>query len=311
MSKWVFRLVFFGTLSIFGKSIGAQLFAQLNVVVINDPDQQQDYARRIIYAEVLREVSSSSNFYRIVEREHYDVIMKEREAAAKFKDDPYIASILSGATLAIDISIKDYVENWDSIPIPEVLYGRSHEYKLMMECFFEFKVYDIATSEVLGFSVLHVDAIPGPTGKRSNELQKHFLRQAARGQIRKGVRELVRRQMMQITQPSLEILELTTIDGKQYMHVLGGNKAKLPLGAIFRIIRESLLSVNGRDVLRQETIGEVKVVSQNDDYARCDIIGSVTSLPQLINNKTVGYLLLSDKNEFPTHWSERYTPPKQ
>lgn len=311
MRKYLYTLLFFGALFVIGASLNAQLSEPVNVIVVNDPDQRQDYARRLIYSEILREISAASYLYRIVEREHYDVIMNERAAAAKYKNDPYVASVLSGATLAIDISIKDYVEYWDSIAIPEVLYGRSHEYQLKMECYFEFKVYDVATSEVLGFQVLHVDAVPAPTGKRSNELQKHFLLQDARGKLRKGVRELVRRQMLSITRPWVEIVELSTTDAGTFMHVLGGKKAALPGGTIFRIIGESTLPVNGREVLRQETIGEVKVQKQMSNITRCQILGSVSNLKQLIDSDQVNYLLLSDKNEFPTHWSEQYTPPKQ
>lgn len=306
MSKYLSIRLFFFALLVGGTPLRAQLSGAVNVIVINDLDQEQDYARRLIYSEILREISSASHLYRIVEREHYDVVMKERAAAAKIKDDPYVASILSGATLAIDISIKDYAEYWDS----SFTYDVNYRYALKMECYFEFKVYDVATSEVLGFEVLHIDTEPAPVGGRSNELQKHFLRQNARGKLRRGVRELVRRQMLNLTRPSIEIVELSSNASGAYMDVIGGKRAALPGGTIFRIIRESERSINGRNVLRQETVGEVKVQKQYGNVTRCTIIGSISNLQQAIESGQVSYLLLSDKNEFPTHWSEKYTPPK-
>lgn len=290
------------SIALLGLEVAAQSLAPVNVILT--PDIGDRYAERAIFGAVRATVSNSSALYHLVEREDYEAILGEREAAAQRKDDPYVATVLKGGAVGILFKVEEYTEVWDSVRVNEVIYGRDYDYTLTLRCVFNLKIVDIATSEVIDNKQFTVTGSPVKVQKPFVELQKHTMRINALSYVRNGVSKATSRFLLQAIKPAVPVFKfIESGEGGQFL--LAGGKGVYPGGTKFRLIRESRIQVNGKAVLRQETVGEGRVTKNEKAYSRCSIIG----LQQGIATADLAmYVLPSSDNEVPAEWNEKPTP---
>lgn len=284
-----------------GLEVAAQNLAPVNVILT--PEISDRYAERAVFGAVRATISNHSALYHQVEREDYEAILGERKAAAQRKDDPYVATVLKGAAVGILFTIKEYTEVWDSVLVSEVVYGRDYDYTLTLRCVFNLKIVDVATSEVIDNKQFTVTGSPVKVKKPFAELQKHTMRINALSYLRKGVSKATGRFLLQAINPAIPVLKFIK-GGEGGQFLLAGGKGVYPGGTKFRLIRESRIQVNGKAVLRQETVGEGRVTKNQVAYSSCSII----SLQQGVTTADLAmYVLPSADNEVPAEWNEKPT----
>jgi hypothetical protein len=295
-----------GFVTFFSIDASAQNLAPVNVVLI--PDISGTYGDRAIYAAIRTTVGNSSALYHPVERENYDAILKAREAASKLKDDPYVATVLKGAAVAIEFKIKEYSEEWDSFPVLAAAYSRDFDYTLKIKCVYDLKVTDITTSEIIDSKEFVVTGVPTKIKKPFIELQKHAMRINALAYVRRGVRKASSRFLLQAISPAIPIFKTYENNGVDHLLITGGKGTAYPGGTTFRLIRESKIMIQGEPVLRQETVGEAVVRKNYSGYTDCTIV----SLKAGVSKSVVAdYVIPSALNEVPLEWNEKPAPPKQ
>lgn len=299
------NLLFIAFLTLFNSCLAAQTLAPVNVVLV--PDTRETYGERVIFASILATISNSSALYHQVEREEYDAIQKERQEASRLKDDPYIATVLKGAAVAVEFTLIEYTEIWDSIAVPEVVYSRPWDYSLTIQTAFELKVVDIASSEILDSKRFIVKGTPSKIKKPFVEMQKHFMRINCLGYVRRGVNNATKRFLLKTISPAIPMLRFYNSKGANHVWIAGGKGAAYPGGTKLRLIRESNIMVNGEAVLRQETVGEAVVKKNNSQYSYC----LVTKLKAGIDESVLApYVIPSPQNEVPLVWLEKPAVPK-
>lgn len=299
-----FLLLLAGFCAFTSTDVVAQRAAPVNVIL--SPEIKDQYAHRAIYSAVRETVSNASTLYHQVEREDYEAIQKERTAAAKRKDDPYVATILKGAAVGIKFRIEEYVEQWDSVRVNDVLYGRDYDYSLTIKCVFNLQVTDIATSELLDSEQFTVTGTHVRIQKKFVELQKHMMRVNALGYVRRGVRKAVSRYLLQAVNPAVPVYQHA--EGDNSLFIVAGGKGVYPKGTKFRLIRESTVMVNGRAILRQETVGKGTTVKNHKQYSTC----LLNELKKGVAPQDLArYVIPSPENDIPTEWDEKPAPPKK
>ncbi|WP_020569410.1 hypothetical protein [Neolewinella persica] len=292
----------------------AQSMAPVNLVVsdVTTEDKSKEGAYRLMQSEIIRQVSQASHLYNIVERENYDAIMKERGRASKNQDDPYVSSILNGATLMVEFQIKEYFESWDSTKIKgskELV--NPYDYRLTLVLKYQLKVVDLETSEVLGVVDLEAKGNPDIVNHKEVEIEKFGLRRSAGHYLRRAVWNLNRRHILQLVNPKIPILDLAGDKKKAHtLYLLGGKKADLPKGADLRVIEEQTVVVGGREVQRMATLGMARTgMGKSRDITRCSVEKGGKEILQAWAADKVKYVMLSEDVEFPTTWFS--TPNRQ
>lgn len=292
----------------------AQEMTPVNLVVSDATaeDKSKEGAYRLIQSEIIRQISQASHLYNIVERENYDAIMQERTRASKNQDDPYISSILNGATLMVEFQIKDYFESWDSTRIKgSAVRANPYNYRLTLVLKYQLKVVDLGTSEVLGVVDLEAKGNPDVVNHGEVEIEKFGLRRSAGYHLRRAVWNLNRRHILQLVNPKIPVLDVAGDKKKAHtLYLLGGNKADLPKGADLRVIEEQTVSVGGKEVQRMATVGTARTgLGKSRDITRCSVEKGGKEILQAWAAGKVKYVMLSEDVAFPTTWFS--TPNRQ
>lgn len=292
----------------------AQSMAPVNLVVsdVTPEDKSTEGAYRLVQSEIIRQISGASHLYNIVERENYDAIMKERARSSKNQDDPYVSSILNGATLMVEFQIKEYIESWDSSKIKsskELV--NPYDYKLTLTLRYQLKVIDLETSAVLGVVDLEAKGNPNVVNHQEIEIEKFGLRRSAGHHLRRAIWNLNRRHILQLVNPKIPLLDVAGDKRKAHtLYLLGGKKADLPKGAALRVIEESMVSVGGREVQRLATLGTARTgMGKSRDLTRCSVEKGGKEILQAWAAGKLKYVMLDEDVEFPTTWFS--TPNKQ
>lgn len=285
----------------------AQEMAPVNLVVSDatPEDKSKEGAYRLMQSEIIRQISRASHLYNIVERESYDAIMKERGRSNKMQDDPYVSSILNGATLMIEFQIKEYFESWDSTKIKgSKVLTNPYDYRLTLVLKYQLKVVDLETSEVLGVVDLEAKGNPKVVNHQEVEIEKFGLRRSAGHYLRRAIWNLNRRHILQLVNPKIPILDIAGDKKKAHtLYLLGGKKADLPKGADLRVIEERTVTVAGREVQRMATLGWAKTgMGKSRDITRCGIGKGGKEILQAWGEGKVKYVMLGEDVEFPTTW---------
>lgn len=294
-------------------SVTAQKIQPVNVVVnefIAD-EQGRNGVDRLLYSEMVFQLSEMSNLYNIVERVHYDDLMKERSGASSIKDDSYASSILSGASLLVEFDIVNYEESWDST---KILVGDSplkpYNYRLTLYLTYQLKVTDLATSEVLGLVELEARGNPGEIQEKDTEAEKYELRKSCRFHLRRAIWNLNQRHLLQIIKPRIPIIKVEGKNKAEAVFILGGKRANLPLGIDLRVVEESSVKIGGEEVMRQATIGLVTTGrSKWRDVTRCSVKSNAKEIQHAWSAGKATYLLLGEDVMFPLSWNS--SPNKQ
>jgi len=259
---------------------------------------------RLLYSEMISQVSEMSSLYSIVEREHYDDLMRERSGARSIKDDSYASSILNGASLLLEFNVLEYKESWDST---KILVGDSplkpYNYRLTLYLTYQLKVTDLATSEVLGLVELEAIGNPGGIMEKDTEAEKYELRKSCRFHLRRAIWNLNQRHLLQIVKPKIPIIKVEGKKKAERIFVLGGKRANLPLGIDLRVIEESTVNVGGQEVKRQATVGIVTTGrSKWRDVTRCSVKTNEKEIFTAWSAGKATYLLIGENVEFPVSW---------
>ncbi len=291
-------------LSIFSLILSAQEKAPINIIIENDPLVQEFQGEyHLIRADLIEQISLAPQLYNILERENYDELLKERAGTQKLGEDLYESSVLEGASFLLKLTIISYEESWDSVKITKPEPGKLLSLKIDVE--YSLQLVDLSTTEVKDLRVLKASGTARNKLSKLAVLQRHELKRAPLHYVKQSMKRLNRTNLLQMSGLRIEILEMSEAGKNMAKQLIieGGTRASYVRGLILKVVRETTVSVRGKDRTRVETLGDVRIDYCGRELSGCNVLNGGKGIYEALRSGEPVYCLFSEKNEIASQWS--------